>query len=252
MTEKKNARYMPCPIYTDPRLAACYDAANPPESFYAHYLALAGDAPKTILDMGCGTGRLAVALAERGHRVTGADPSAGMMQVARKRPGAGSVRWIDSDAKSLALDTRFDLIVMTGNVFQVFLDDADIRTTLRALRRHLAPGGQLAFETRNPLIEEWRGWTPALTRETIEVPGVGAVEVHYDIAEVEGAFVTYETHYRFGPDDVAVGRDTLRFVRQEELATLLAEAGFTDVTWFGDWDRAPLTPSSPEFVVVAR
>jgi SAM-dependent methyltransferase len=162
------------------------------------------------------------------------------------------VRWIDSDARSLALETRFDLIVMTGNVFQVFLEDAEIRATLQALRRHLAPGGQLAFETRNPLVEEWRGWTPALTRETIDVPGVGPVEVHYDIAEADGAFVAYETHYRFGSDDVAVGRDTLRFVSREELAAYLAEAGFTDVTWFGDWDRSPLTPSSPEFVVVAR
>ena len=110
----------------------------------------------------------------------------------------------------------------------------------------------MAFETRNPLVEEWRGWTPALTRETIEVPGVGKVEVHYDIAEADGAFVTYETHYRFGPDDVSVGRDTLRFMSRDELAAFLAEAGFTDVTWFGDWDRSPLTPSSPEFVVVAR
>jgi ubiquinone/menaquinone biosynthesis C-methylase UbiE len=243
---------MPCPIYTDPRLAVCYDAANPPESFYAHYLALAGDAPKAILDMGCGTGRLAVALAERGHRVTGVDPSAGMMQVARNRPGAERVTWIDSDAKSLALDTRFDLITMTGNVFQVFLGDEEIRATLRNLRRHLAPGGRLAFETRNPQVEEWRAWTPALTREIITVPGVGAVEVHYDIAEADRALVTYETHYRFGPGDVAIGRDTLRFVTQPELAAFLAEAGLTDVKWFGDWDRAPLTASSPEFVVVAR
>jgi ubiquinone/menaquinone biosynthesis C-methylase UbiE len=202
--------------------------------------------------MGCGTGRLAVALAERGHRVTGVDPSAGMMSVARSRPGSERVRWIDSDAKNLALETRFDLIVMTGNVFQVLLQDTDIQATLHALRRHLAPGGQLAFETRNPLVEEWRGWRPHLTRETIEVPGGGAVEVHYDIAEADGALVTYETHYRFGPDDVAVGRDTLRFVSRSELAAFLAEAGFTDVTWFGDWNRAPLTASSPEFVVVAR
>lgn len=243
---------MPCPIYTDPRLAACYDAANPPEAFYAHYLALAGDAPQAILDMGSGTGRLAVALAQRGHRVTGADPSAGMMQVARGRPGSERVAWIDSDAKGLALDMRFDLIVMTGNVFQVFLEDDDIRAVLRNLRRHLAPGGRLAFETRNPAVEEWRGWTPARTRETIAVPGVGAVAVHYDIAEATGALVTYETHYRFGPDDVAIGRDTLRFVTRDELAAFLAEAGFTDVTWLGNWDRAPLTAGSPEFVVVAR
>jgi ubiquinone/menaquinone biosynthesis C-methylase UbiE len=242
---------MPCPIYTDTRLAACYDAANPLEYVDAYYLALAGDAPKSILDMGCGTGRLAVALAERGHKVTGADPSAGMMRVARSRPGNERVTWIDSDAKSLALNARFDLIVMTGNVFQVFLTDEEVRATLRTLRRHLAPAGRLAFETRNPLVEEWRGWTPALTREMIDVPGVGAVEVHYDIAEAKGAFVTYKTHYRFGPDDVAVGRDTLRFMSKEQLAAFLTEAGFTEVTWFGDWDRAPLTQRSPEFVVIA-
>jgi SAM-dependent methyltransferase len=235
---------MPCP--------ACYDAANPPEAFYTHYLALVGDAPKTILDMGCGTGRLAVALAQRGHSVTGADPSAGMMRVARGRLGAERVRWIDSDATSLALETRFDLIVMTGNVFQVFLTDEDVRATLRTLRRHLVAGGRLAFETRNPLVEEWRGWTPALTRETIEAPGVGAVAVHYDIAEANGAFVTYETHYRFGPDDVSVGRDTLRFMSRDAPATFLSEAGFTNVEWFGDWHRSPLAARSPEFVVVAR
>jgi hypothetical protein len=92
---------------------------------------------------------------------------------------------------------------------------------------------------------------PHLTRETIDVPGVGTVEVHYDLAEADGAFVTYETHYRFGPDDVSVGRDTLRFMSREELAAFLAEAGFFDATWFGDWDRSPLTAASPEFVVIA-
>jgi SAM-dependent methyltransferase len=243
---------MPCPIYTDPRLAACYDAANPPETFYAHYLALAGGAPKTILDVGCGTGRLAVALAERGHRVTGADPSPGMMRVARSRPGGAPVTWIDSDGQRLGLDTRFDLITITGNVFQVFLEDEEIRAVLRNLRRHLAPGGRLAFETRNPQVEEWRGWTPDLTRETVAVPGVGAVEVHYDIEAADGTLVTYETHYRFGPDDIAIGRDTLRFMSQPELAAFLAEAGLTDVAWFGNWYRAPLTPGSAEFFVVAR
>ncbi len=131
---------MPCPAYTDPRLAACYDSANPHDPADDFYLALAGAAPKTILDMGCGTGRLAVALAERGHRVTGADPSAGMMRVARNRAGGERVTWVDSDSASLALETRFDLIIMTGHVFQVFLEDDEVRATLRNLRRHLAPG----------------------------------------------------------------------------------------------------------------
>jgi len=242
---------MPCTAYTDPRLAACYDTLNPPEAHYPFYLALAGDEPRTILDMGCGTGRLAIALAERGHRVTGADPSAGMMRVACGRAGAERVRWIDSDAAGLVLETRFNLIIMTGHVFQVFLADDEVSAALRNLRRHLAPGGTLAFETRNPLVEEWRDWIPALTRERIDVPGIGPVEIHYDIANADGAFVTFETHFRFAPSDIVVAPNTLRFMSQTELAAFLANAGFTTLAWFGDWDRAPVTATSPELIVLA-
>jgi ubiquinone/menaquinone biosynthesis C-methylase UbiE len=240
---------MPSTAYTDPRLAACYDSANPHDPADEFYLALAGAAPKTILDMGCGTGRLAVALAERGHRVTGADPSAGMMQVARNRPGAGRVRWVDSDSASLALETRFDLIIMTGHVFQVFLEDDEVRATLRTLRRHLAPGGTLAFETRNPLVEEWREWSPS--RETLQVPAIGAVDMHYDVTSTDPTFVTFETHFRFSADDVVVATTTLRFMSRDALAAFLSDAGFTDLTWFGTWDRAPISATSPEIIVIA-
>jgi ubiquinone/menaquinone biosynthesis C-methylase UbiE len=242
---------MPCTAYTDPRLAACYDTLNPPEAHYPFYLALAGDEPRTILDMGCGTGRLALALAERGHRVTGADPSAGMLRVARGRAGAERVRWIDSDAADLTLETRFDLIIMTGHVFQVFLADDEVSAALRNLRRHLAPGGTLALETRNPLVEEWRDWIPALTRERIDVPGIGQVEIHYDIAKADGAFVTFETHFRFAPDDIVVAPTTLRCMNQGEVAAWLANVGLTTLAWFGEWDRAPVTATSPELIVLA-
>jgi ubiquinone/menaquinone biosynthesis C-methylase UbiE len=243
---------MPCTAYTDPRLAACYDALNPLDPADAFYIALAGNQPKAVLDVGCGTGRLAVALAERGHRVTGADPSEGMMKVARGRPGTERVRWIDGDGATLALAERFDLIIMTGHVFQVFLEDDEVRATLRNLRRHLAPGGRLAFETRNPLVEDWREWIPALTRESLQVPGIGPVDIHYDIAKAEGAFVTFETHVRFAPDDVVVAPTTLRFMSRDALAGFLAEAGFTEVDWYGDWDRSPIRATSPEIIAIAR
>jgi ubiquinone/menaquinone biosynthesis C-methylase UbiE len=242
---------MPRAAYTDPRLAACYDALNPPDAGDAYYLALAGDRPKAILDMGCGTGRFACALAERGHRVTGADPSPGMMQVARSRPGTERVTWVDSTAAELALAMRFDLIIMTGHVFQVFLSDDDVRATLRALRRHLAPGGKLAFETRNPLVEDWRTWTAAETREAVQVPGIGAVEIHYDVTSTDPTLVTFETHFRFAPDDIVVATTTLRFMSRDELAAFLGEAGFTNITWFGNWNRSPISATSPEIIVIA-
>jgi SAM-dependent methyltransferase len=242
---------MPSTAYTDPRLAACYDALNPPDAGHAFYLSLAGHAPKTVLDMGCGTGRLAVALAECGHRVTGADPSPGMLKVARSQPGTERVIWVESTAADLALATRFDLIIMTGHAFQVLLSDDAIRASLRALRRHLAREGRLAFETRNPLVEEWRAWIPSRTREIVQVPGIGAVEIHNDIASANGNLVTYETHFRFAPHDVVVAADTLCFMTQAELAVFLRDTGFTDVTWFGNWDRSPISAINPEIIAIA-
>ncbi len=243
---------MPCASYTDPRLAAVYDALNPPTVEDAFHLDLAGDTPCSVLDMGCGTGRLACDFAARGHRVTGADPARAMIDIARARPGGDAVTWILSDAESPALDARFDLIVMIGHVFQVFLDNEDVRAALAGLRRHLAPGGRLAFATRNPAVAEWKSWTPDLTRVRVEVPGKGGVDVHYDIRAAAGPLVTFETHFRFGPKDVATTASTLRFMDRDEVAAFLAEAGLTDVTWHGDWDRSPLGPASPEIIAVAR
>lgn len=242
---------MPCASYTDPRLAAVYDPLNPPAADTAFYLALAGETPKTVLDMGCGTGLLASELAARGHRVTGADPSAAMLDIARHRAGGERVTWIETEAATLSLATRFDLIVMTGHVFQVFLEDRAVLAALRALRRHLAPGGRLAFETRNPAVRDWETWTPQETREWIEIPGIGTVEVHYDIGPADGELVAYETHFRFAADDIVVAPSVLRFMDRDTLAGFLAAAGFTDTIWYGNWNRSPPSDASPEIIAVA-
>jgi SAM-dependent methyltransferase len=243
---------MPCASYADPRLTAVYDPLNPTIAGLAFFRELAGNEPKAILEMGCGTGRLACDLAARGHRVTAADPAAAMLDIARRRPGGDKVKWIEADAAGFADGGRFDLIIMTGHAFQVLLDDREVRASLANFRRHLAAGGQLAFETRNPEVREWDTWIPAQTREVIEVPGIGRVEVHYDIASEEGQLVTFETHFRFAPDDVVVAPHTLRFMSQGELAAFLAEAGFARVDWYGNWDRSALTPKSPEIIAIAR
>ncbi len=84
---------------------------------------------------------------------------------------------------------------MTGHVFQVFLEEADILAVLKTLKRHLALGGRLAFESRNPPVQEWESWRPDAMREILQAPAIGRVEVHYDIAAVEPPFVTCEVHY---------------------------------------------------------
>lgn len=236
-------------IYSDPRPAAVYDAANPATHDDAFYRGLAGMPPSRVLDLGCGTGRLAVAFAADGHEVTGLDPSEPMLEVARARPGADAVDWRLGEAATLGDADRFDLIVMTGNVFQVFLTDDDIRTVLAAARAHLVPGGRLAFETRNAVAREWEEWT-ADDVDVVEVPGVGTVEIAYRWTVATMPLVTFETIHRF-PDGVeTVSPSTLRFVTRDELGGSLTEAGFEQVTWLGD-GGGRLVADSREFVVVA-
>jgi SAM-dependent methyltransferase len=244
---------MPDAIFDDPRLAAVYDAVNPPTPDEDFYVALAGADPRRILDIGCGTGRLACRLAAGGHHVTGVDPAPGMLNVARARPDGEGVRWIHARGQDVGLPDRFDLIVMNGHVFQVFLTDADVHAVLGAARRHLDDGGTLGFETRNPAAREWEEWTPEETRETVPVPGAGDVEVHYEVVDVDGPLVTFLTHHRFAlTGETFASPSTLRFWTRDEVADHLVDAGFSAVTWYGDFDRSPCTPASPELIVVAR
>ena len=242
---------MVCARYADPRLAAVYDVLNPPGAHTDFYLELAGEAPLHVLDVGCGTGLLACELAARGHHVTGVDPAAAMLDVARARPGGGRVRWIESDAAGLQAAGRFDLVLMAGHVVQVFLGDRDVRAALHAVRRQLADGGRLALETRNPAVREWAEWNPHHTRQRIDAAGVTA-EVCYHIRSVDGELVTYETCYRFAGEEALTVPETIRFMGQDQAAAFLTEAGLTQVTWYGDWDWSPVSPASPELIAVAR
>ena len=127
--------------YTDPQLAALYDAQNPlgPDSDF--YLALAGEVPLAILDVGCGTGLLTAEFARGGHDVTGVDPAAAMLAVARSRPFGDRVRWIEGVTEDA--DGLFDLAVMTGHAFQVLLSDDAIRSCLGSVKSRLKPGRTL-------------------------------------------------------------------------------------------------------------
>src|SRR5215831_12694670 len=139
--------------YHDPQIAEIYETANPLAEDADFYLLLAGQKPCSVLDLGCGTGTLCCAFADRGHRVTGVDPAAVMLAVARSKPHAERVEWVESSGQAYRSERRFDLIVMTGHAFQVLLTDADAVAILETMRRHLKRDSTLAFETRNPRID---------------------------------------------------------------------------------------------------
>ncbi len=239
-------------LYSDPELVALYDALNPlgeDSEFYRRAVPPA----RSLLDLGCGTGLLTCDLAAGLERVTGVEPSPAMLAVARARPGADRVQWIEADAQRLALGERFDLVLMTGHVFQVFLDDAAIARALRVAYEHLALGGRLLFESRNPLVRAWEGWTPEASRTRVNVAGWGAVEVHHRLLSVEADLIRFETVYRVTKTaQTKVSKSTLRFLPQEAIARHLTAAGFGGVNWFGDWTGGPCMADSRELIAVAK
>lgn len=233
-------------------MAILYDSFNTHGTDGDFYLSLT-HRPCRILDLGCGTGSVALRLASLGHTVTGLDPAPGMLDVARAKDKAGTVRWLAGDARDFALGETFDLIIMTGHVFQVFLDDAETLAVLSSARRHLAEGGRLVFESRNPPARAWEGWIEERTCERTDVPGIGPVEVYYQVRDAWGDFVRFDAVFTLlKTGERRISESTLRFPDRNTIAQLLKAASFSSVKWLGDWDGTPFAPHSPEIIVIAE
>jgi SAM-dependent methyltransferase len=95
---------------------------------------------RRVLDAGCGTGRVAIELAQRGYEVVGVDIDPTMLDTARRK--ASDLRWVLGDLSRLALDEQFDVVMLAGNVV-VFVGPGNEREVLRRMAEHLVRGGVL-------------------------------------------------------------------------------------------------------------
>ena len=96
--------------------------------------------PATLLDAGCGTGRVAIELARHGVEVVGADLDASMLATARRL--APGIAWVEADLTALDLGRTFDVVVMAGNV-PLFTPEGTESALVAGVGRHVASGGVL-------------------------------------------------------------------------------------------------------------
>ncbi len=218
---------VPDPIFADPRLAALYDVLDDDRRDLDLYEGLVAELmASSVLDVGCGTGTFACRLAQLRIEVVGLDPAAASLDVARRKPGAEHVRWVLGEA-ACAPRMGFDLVVMTGNVAQVFVTDGDWSQVLAAMRRAVRSGGWLVFETRDPSRRAWEGWTRERTYREVEVPLGGAVTTWTELTDVQEPVVSFRQVFRFQQEDVeVVSSSTLRFRSRSEIIDSLDAAGF--------------------------
>ena len=195
----------------------------------------------------CGTGTFAVLLAERGFEVTGVDPAAGSLRVARSKPGAERVRWLPCDAMDLP-PMQVDLVTMTGNAAQAIVEPADWDATLAGAFAALRPGGHVVFETRDPAYRAWEEWNRDATYRVVEIPGVGSVRTWTDVISVRGPLVSLRGTWVFAADGAVLTSDsTLRLRERREVEAALVRHGYVV-------DEVRGAPDRPgrEFVFIAR
>jgi SAM-dependent methyltransferase len=239
---------VPDAIFAHPRLASVYDAFDGPRDDLAAYVGIAGElGAGRVLDVGCGTGCLALLLAGTGRTVVGVDPAAASLAVARSKDGSAAVTWIQGDAARIPA-VGADLVLMTGNVAQVFVADEDWMQVLRAIGGALRSLGYLVFETRRPERRAWEDWAADTGPVTLDIPGTGPVEQRREVTMVDLPLVSFRYTYTFLADGAVITSDsTLRFRGRDEVESSLAAQGYQVL----DVREAPDRPGR-EFVFIAQ
>ncbi|NRQ13233.1 class I SAM-dependent methyltransferase [Ensifer sesbaniae] len=240
-------------LYNDPKLVEFYDIENG-WTADSEYLKSISAGRTSILDLGCGTGLLTSALAATGKRVVGVDPAVAMLDVARLRPGGDRVRWVEGDGRTIRLNESFDLVLLSGHAFQVFLTREDQLSVLRTIAAHLAAEGRFIFDSRNPRIGEWRRWTPAESERDIVHPVLGKILAWNDARhDAESGIVEYGTFYRIAKDGrTYAAQSKITFPSYEDLVSMMDEAGLVVERWLGGWDGRPFETSAPEIIPIGR
>ncbi|HJW89412.1 MAG TPA: class I SAM-dependent methyltransferase [Anaerolineales bacterium] len=247
----------------------CDSAELAARLYHAHHHAIKHDLPfwsslaaqsnGPVLELGCGTGRVLLALAEAGYRVYGLDRDAGMLAVfSEQLPAflAERVHFWRSDLGDFCTALQFSLVLLTCNTLST-LNTETRRRMFACLARQLSPGGMFAASRPNPTVLKR---LPALSEPEIETdfphPLSGEpVQVSSAWERSNQEFIL-RWHYDHLFSDGRVERLTLE--TKHDLNSLevyqgeLHAAGLELVETWGDFERSPYQPESPDLILVAK
>jgi SAM-dependent methyltransferase len=243
------------------RLAALYDLDVAPIEGGPDVEWFAGLARRTggpILELGCGTGRITVPIAQDGHHVVGLDRSGAMLERAERRARRANVevRWVEGDMRAFSFNEAFALVFVALNSF-LMLDPNDRWSCLARVREHLAPRGRVAIDVFQPDPEVVVGLDGGVADEWERMdPEGGRLVRKFSSSRANVDGVTQRIWYDEIADDGTVqrigGTTTLHYLYRREAELLFSEAGFVIETLHGDYDGNPADAQSRKLLVVAK
>jgi hypothetical protein len=233
------------------RIAGTYDEwyrddhayMGPPSATVAFLKELAGQGP--ALELGIGTGRVAIPLQEAGVEVQGIDASHAMVAKLREKPGGDRIPVVMGDFADFALETRFRLIYVPFNTFFGLLTQDDQISCLRAVARHLTEDGAFVAELFVPDLSRFdRG-------QRVAAIDVGTDEVRLDVTQSDPVAQTSTSqHVVIREDGVRLFPVRIRFAYLAELDLMAKVAGLRLRERFADWDRTPFGSGSQKHISV--
>jgi SAM-dependent methyltransferase len=221
------------------------------------YLARAREAHGPVLELGCGTGRILLPIAQAGVDITGLDASSAMLDICRARLDAAGLAapLVTGDMRTFDLGRKFALIAIPFRPFQHLLDPPDQIACLEAVRRHLAPGGRLILDVFDPKLDG------VLLKD-------GAEFVDFDFTSHDGRPMQRNIR-RLRHDrsrqvlemeiifiDKASGERTIapltmRYFFRYEMEHLLARCGFQVLQVLGDFDGSAVGAEARELIFIS-
>jgi len=164
--------------------ARLYDSVQGGSRDVEYYLKTIGPRPAMVLELGSGTGRVAIPLAEAGHTVYALDNSPDMHQVLRSKTPASlqnTIVQVEADMRGFALGRRFDFVLLGLNTVFALIEDESRRGCFRSVSRHLKPDGRFILDFMLPSTSLMSNEKGSYELSVYEVtPGRGDVVITYN------------------------------------------------------------------------
>lgn len=199
------------------------------------------------LELGIGTGRIALPLQRLGVEVHGIDASQAMVAKLRAKPGGASLPVTMGDFADVPVEGRYSLIYVLFNTFYALLTQEEQVRCFQNVARHLSPGGVFVIEAFVPDMTRFQG------RQTVRAARVGADQVHLDVSQHDPVRqqVTVQ-HVVLSEQGIRLFPVQLRYVWPAEFDLMARLAGLQLKHRWSDWQRAAFSAESGKHISVYK